>query len=85
MLRAPEQQPRRRRSRRWYRTAAVAPELAGDAADRRRDDVGGDALLLDAWSGSADVDAVVTAFVLAATRASVSAGSIGRTEPLGDG
>jgi len=36
--------------------------------------------LLDAYSGSADLDAVVTAFVLAASRASVSAGSIGRTE-----
>jgi hypothetical protein len=33
-----------------------------------------------AYSGSADIDAVVTAFVLAAVRASVSAGSIGRTE-----
>jgi hypothetical protein len=38
-----------------------------------------------AYSGSADVDTVVTAFVLAATRASVSAGSIGRTRVLGDG
>ena len=37
-------------------------------------------LLDDAYWGSGDVDAVVTAFVLAATRASVSAGSIGRTE-----
>jgi hypothetical protein len=37
-------------------------------------------LLLYAYSGSADVHAVATAFVLAATRASVSAGSIGRTD-----
>ena len=38
-----------------------------------------------AWSGSADIEAVVTAFVLAATLASVSAGSVGRTEssPMG--
>ena len=37
-------------------------------------------LLPYAYSGSADVDAVVAAFVLAATPASVSAGGIGRTE-----
>jgi hypothetical protein len=37
-------------------------------------------LLDHAYSTSPDIDAVVTAFVLAATRASVSAGSIGRTE-----
>jgi hypothetical protein len=36
--------------------------------------------LLDAYIGSADAHAVVTAFVLAATRAWVSAGSIGRTD-----
>jgi hypothetical protein len=41
--------------------------------------------LLHAYSGSGDVDAVVTAFVLAATRASVSAGSIGRTDSSGMG
>jgi hypothetical protein len=38
-------------------------------------------LPLDAWSGSAGVDAIVTAFVLAASRPSVSAPSSGRTDP----
>jgi hypothetical protein len=41
----------------------------------------GEALLLDAYSGSAGVDAVVTALVLAVTRPSVSAPSDGRTDP----
>jgi hypothetical protein len=39
------------------------------------------ALLLDAWSGSAGVDAVVTALVLAASRPAVSAPSSGRADP----
>jgi hypothetical protein len=39
-----------------------------------------DGRLLDAYSGSADVDAVVTAFVLAAIRASISRSGIGRTD-----
>lgn len=39
--------------------------------------------LLHAWSGSAGVDAVVTALVLAGSRASVSDPSNGRTEPVG--
>jgi hypothetical protein len=51
---------------------AYPPAAAATAGRARR--------LLYAYSGSADVDAVVTAFVLAAARASVSAGSIGRTE-----
>ena len=38
-------------------------------------------LLLHAWSGSAGVDAVVTASVLATRRSSVSASSNGRTDP----
>ena len=37
--------------------------------------------LLHAWSGSAGVDALVTALVLAASRPSVSTPSIGRTDP----
>jgi hypothetical protein len=39
------------------------------------------ALPLHAWSGSRGVDAVVTAFVLAASRPSVSAPSDDRTDP----
>ena len=60
----------------------LLPDTMGSGALRRglRGGVHGGALLLDAYSSSADVDAVVTAFVLAATRALVSAGSIGRTE-----
>jgi hypothetical protein len=55
-------------------------ELGGDDVGRQLDRAAAVDLLLNAYSGSVDVDAVVTAFVLAATRASVSAGSIGRTE-----
>jgi hypothetical protein len=38
-------------------------------------------LLDHAWSGSAGVDAIVTAFVRAASRPSVGAPSSGRTDP----
>jgi hypothetical protein len=41
----------------------------------------GHVLLLDAWSGSVGVDAVVTALVLAARRPSASALGDGRTDP----
>jgi hypothetical protein len=58
----------------------MAPENRERDLDRQLDRATLVGLLLDAYSGSADVGAVVTAFVLAATRASVSAGSIGRTE-----
>ena len=44
----------------------------------RGEDAGAE--LLDAYGGSAAVEVVVTAFMLAATRASVSAGSVGRTD-----
>jgi hypothetical protein len=43
--------------------------------------IGWRALLLHAWSGSRGGDAVVTAFVLAASRPSVSAPSDDRTDP----
>jgi hypothetical protein len=42
-------------------------------------------VLPHAYSGSADVDAVVAAFVLAAARASVSTGSIGRADSSATG
>jgi hypothetical protein len=54
--------------------------VIAEGTDRYQDATGGRTLLLHACSGSADVDAVVTAFVLAATRALVSADSIGRIE-----
>jgi hypothetical protein len=56
--------------------AGCGYRCADEAAMRESEN----ARLLHAYSGSADVDAVVTAFVLAATRASVSAGRIGRAD-----
>jgi hypothetical protein len=54
--------------------------LAGAELERQLDGAAAVGLLLDAYSSSGVVDAVVTGFLLAATRASVSAGSIGRTD-----
>ena len=58
---------------------------ASDDVDRQLDRAATLGLLLDAYSGSADVHAVVTAFVLAATRSSVSAGRHRASRVLGDG
>jgi hypothetical protein len=72
--RANEDAQRRRRDARWITKAGLklAVVRPSDVAPH-------------AYNGSGDVDAVVTAFVLAASRALVSAGSIGRAGPDGVG
>jgi hypothetical protein len=60
----------------WPAGMGMRGRMKGHAAGLE----GGPALLVDAWSGSPCVDAVVTALVLAASRRSVSAPSHDRTD-----